>query len=179
MRAFSVVTFFMLSASLLYADGGRLQLHQQTGPFVVSLFTTPDPLTTDMADFSVAVERTGELGIVQDAEITLVLTDVNHPEERLVKQANHQQATSRFLEAANFSFPHSGMWHVLVIVHEGADVATCSANIIVQPRPVYQDRVWTMIALLPLALLMFVLHQRVKRRHAAQLAAVHQLASGR
>ena len=163
----------LLSTTLCaFADGGRIRLHEPAGPFVVTLFTTPDPLSEGAADFSVAVERQGALGLVQDAEITLVLTQPNAASAApLVLTATHQAATSRFLQAANFTLPHAGIWRVKVIVSQGKDVGECTGIVDVQPATTLGNQTFWQIIAVPLAVLLFLAHQRRKKSLRRKLDA--------
>jgi hypothetical protein len=55
-----------------HADGGRLQMRQAAGPFVVSLFTTPESLAVGPADVSVLVEEQGS--VLLDANVVVTFT---------------------------------------------------------------------------------------------------------
>lgn len=157
----SLLLLFYLPAA--HADGGRLRLHEPAGPFVVTLFTSPDPLTTGQADFSVAIERRDTPGIVQDVNVTLVLTPEDGASERLILDASHSGASSRFLQAANFSLPRSGIWNVTVVAQQGADVGRCSGLIDVLPARLPGDEMTGEIAIVPILVLLFGIHQWRKR----------------
>jgi len=67
-----------LAAALLwpaaaYPDGGTLRLRQDTGPFMVSVFTAPQPLRAGPADVSVLVQDRASTEVLLDAEVTLTL----------------------------------------------------------------------------------------------------------
>jgi hypothetical protein len=167
-----VVLLCLLSLShAARADGGRLRLHESAGPFVVTLFTTPDPLTQGTADFSVAVERSGDgggnRGLVQDADVTLILTPPDTAalpaRQPLVLAATHAEASSTFLQAANFTLPAAGVWKITVVVRQGADAGECSGQIEVLPYRVATDETAWQVAAIPLALLLFAVHQARKR----------------
>jgi hypothetical protein len=171
-KVFALWCLLSLSQAAL-ADGGRLSLHERAGPFTVTLFTTPDPLTQGSADFSVAVERPGDLGLdqglVEDAKVTLILTplDATRPGsgQRLVLAATHAAASSAFLQAANFTLPAPGLWNITIVVQQGRDLGECAGVIDVLPYRVATDGIAWQIALVPLAMLLFAVHQARKRRH--------------
>ena len=143
------------------ADGGRLRFREAAGPFVVTLFTTPDPLTAGRADFSVAVEQAGKL--VEDAQIDLILTRAEGPGGTLVVHATHAAATSRWLEAANFSLPAAGVWRVTVRVQRGAEAGACSGEVEVRAARA-QPWMWDVLPV-PLAGLLLLLHRNRKRKY--------------
>jgi hypothetical protein len=175
MRARGVLLLVLLCvgcARVALADGGRLRFREPAGPFVVTLFTTPDPLTKGRVDFSVAVERAGEPGLVEDAQIDLILTPANGRGGTMVLHASHAAATSRWLQAANFSLPAAGIWNVTVRVRQGSEWGECSGTVRVKATGT-RDWMWDVLPV-PLAGLLFLLHGRRKRmyrREQAQLAA--------
>lgn len=180
MKYLLLLLLFLLSAAPLAADGGRIRLHQQAGPFVVTLFSTPDPLVEGPADFSVAVERAGGQGLVEDAQVTLIFTQPEDPEgTRIVVPATHQAATSRFLQAANLQLPRSGSWLVEVIVSAGDQAGECSARVDVLPRTAFRNQTLWQILVVPLLMLLYLVHQRRKARSAKRLHRAHASLDGR
>lgn len=151
-----------------FADGGRLRFREPAGPFVVTLFTTPDPLTMGRADFSVAVERAGEPGLVEDAQVELILTPENAHGRQLVVDASRAAATSKWLQAANFSLPAEGLWKVKVVVRRRREMGECSGEVQVKPAGT-RNLVWDVLPV-PLAGLLFLLHQRRKKRYRRERA---------
>jgi hypothetical protein len=169
MRRLLLVFCLLGCAASAYADGGRLRLHQQAGPFVVTLFTTPDPLRAEDADFSVALENTASGGLVEDAKITLILTPMSQGEHgRIELQATHQAATSEFMQAADVELPHAGSWKVTVVAQRGSEVGKCSTLLEVLPKSPLGGQIFWEIALAPIAILLFGVHRWVSRngRHA-------------
>jgi hypothetical protein len=171
MKQLTFLCFLILSAtSLLHADGGRIRLHQQAGPFIVTLFTTPEPLQAGPADFSVAVEKAGAPGLLTDADVTLILTRLDDPDAaRIVLPATHQNATSRFLQAANFNIPQGGLWRVRVLVARNGEAAECSTHINILPATPLTSPLLAPLLALPLCILLFLLHQWRKKRAAASV----------
>ena len=149
--------------SAAFADGGRVRFRERAGPFVVTLFTTPDPLTKGPADFSVAVERSGAEGLLQDAQVDLVLIAVGGDGRRLVLHASHAAATSKWLQAVNFRIPRSGMWRVKVMVRRGQEAGECFGEVRVRTAE-SSDLTWDVLPV-PLAAFFFALHQALKRKH--------------
>ena len=148
------------------ADGGRLRFRREAGPFVVTFFTTPDPLSIGPADFSVAVQRMGMPGLVEDAHIEFILTSVNGKGKRVVLHASHAAATSKWLQASNLSIPAQGLWHVTIRVRCGRQIGQCSGEVGVRaggPRSL----VWDVLPV-PLAGLLLVVHRNRKRKYSRE-----------
>jgi hypothetical protein len=130
---------------------------------MVTLFTTPDPLTEGHADFSVAVERAGKSGLVENAHVDLILTSASGHRRKIVLHASHAAATSKWLQAANFSFPAPGLWRIVIIIQQGHQTGQCSGEVQVEPS---RSRAITWDVLpVPLAAMFFVLHQNRKRKY--------------
>jgi hypothetical protein len=146
-----------------FADGGRLRFRQRAGPFVVTLFTSPNPLTKGRADFSVAVERAGVQGLVQDANVQLILMPAEGQGRKLVLHASHEAATSKWLQAVNFLIPARGLWRVTVMVRRGHEAGQCSGEVRVHSTET-SDLTWDVFPV-PLAALFFLLHGALKRKH--------------
>ena len=165
MRRFVIAFGLLCCVASAYADGGRLRMHAPAGPFTVTLFTTPDPLRADEADFSVALERAATGELVDDARITLVLTPVAEGGRgRIELPATHQAATSAFMQAADVKLPHGGDWTVTVVVREGRESGECSTALEVLPASPLGGQIFWEIMLVPFALLFFAVHQRLKIR---------------
>jgi hypothetical protein len=163
MKRYLLLSLILIISLRAWADGGRLQFRKAAGPFVVTLFTTPDPLTPGRADFSVVVEKPGMQGIVNDARVTFVLAPAEGQGKTLTLQATHGQATTRFLEAANFSLPRQGLWHIAIHVTQGGQSGVCHGEFRVEPPNLITNEVAWQIAIVPLVALFFLLHQWRKR----------------
>lgn len=159
-----VVLLLLASRRSLLADGGRLRFSKTAGPFLVTLFTTPEPLTPGPADFSVMVQNAKTNDILSDAQIVLTLTSVDHPDQILRAAATHGNATNRLLQAAEFDLPGSSSksseWKLHINVEQGREAASLDEPIEVQAGSRKTMLVWIFGALPILALFLFVLHQR-------------------
>lgn len=165
-RVFLLVVGVLAYANAAVADGGRLRFRREAGPFVVTFFTTPDPLSRGPADFSVAVQRLGTRGLVEDAHVEFILTSVNSRGKRLVLHASHAAATSKWLQASNFSIPAQGLWHVTIRVRCGRQVGQCSGKVDVRaagPRSL----VWDVLPV-PLAGLLLLVHLNRKQKYSRE-----------
>ncbi|MGC8549433.1 MAG: hypothetical protein ACP5M4_07010 [Acidobacteriaceae bacterium] len=174
-KRYLLLILLLIITGRAFADGGRLRFRKPAGPFTVTLFTTPDPLTRGRADFSVAIERANSTGLVENAQVTYILTNENNPTQRITLHASRSQATSRFLQAADFTLPNAGLWRIDVLVKEGNQFGQCSGQFRVRKQDLAtSERAWQ-IALVPIMVLLFFLHQWRKReyvrRKATRLAA--------
>ena len=157
----SVLTLFLLCLSCTaFADGGRLRFSNAAGPFLVTLFTTPEPLTPGPSDFSVMIQDAKTGDILSDAAVSLQLTSNQGATINAV--ASHGIATNRLLQAAQFDIPSSGNWHVHLDVTQGTQTSSLVEDISVQPGSRKAALAWVFALLPVLAVLLFILHQRQK-----------------
>ena len=120
-----------------HADGGRLQLRQAAGPFVISLFSTPESLGVGPADLSVMVEEQGSGNVLLDADVTLTLTSEVDRVAPVIAHVSHAHATNRLLQDAVVQLPHAGRWHAIVHVSEaGREVSVATDLAVANHSPV-------------------------------------------
>lgn len=146
-------------------------MHAPAGPFVVTLFTTPDPLRADDADFSVALERASSGALVNDADVMLILTPAEGERGRIELQATRAAATSAFLQAADVKLPHAGSWKVTVAVRQGSESGECSTMLDVLPKSPLGGQIFWEILLVPFLVVLFAVHQWLKRKQRRRLTA--------
>jgi len=165
---------FLASADCMFADGGRLRFSRTAGPFLVTLFTTPEPLTPGTVDFSVMVQDAKSGDILQDAQVTLDLTEADTTGDEIHAVASHGIAANRLLQAAEFDLPKSGVWRIHVNVDQGARSAALDESIVVDAGSRKAPLVWIFGLLPVLAIALFILQQRQKsylaQRHATVTA---------
>ncbi len=56
LRPLAAVFMLAMGATAAHGDGGTMLLHQDAGPFTITLFAAPQPLQVGTADFSVMVQ---------------------------------------------------------------------------------------------------------------------------
>ena len=178
MKKYLLMLLILTLTGRALADGGRLRLREPAGPFIVTLFTTPDPLTPGRADFSVVVEQPNVQGVVGDADVTFMLTPLDGKGEPIMLNATHGQATTRFLQAANFTLPHEGLWRFAIHVQRGTESGECMGEFRVHPPNLITNEVAWQIAIVPLLVLLFLAHQW-RKRYAARQRSLARAAAGR
>jgi hypothetical protein len=156
-----VLAFVAASA---HADGGRLQMRQVAGPFVVSLFTTPESLAVGAADLSVMVEGQGSGTVLLDADIVITLTSADVGIAPVVAHLSHAHATNRLLQDAVIQLPRAGRWHADIHVREAGREANASTVLTVANYSARRGTVW-LFAILPVcAIALFAWVQVAKER---------------
>jgi hypothetical protein len=146
-------------------DGGRVQMHENAGPFVVTLFSVPDTLVTGPADLSVGVEdaATGEL--VNDANVILTLTKLDGtPTDRIVARATERSMGNGILKSAEINIATAGHWHIAIEVSEARKEGECSMDLMIGTAHTQVYEVWA-AAISPLLFVsLFLIHRRRKRK---------------
>jgi hypothetical protein len=151
-------------AAAAYGDGGTMLLHQDAGPFTITLFATPQPLRVGTADLSVMVQDRSSQEVLLDPAIDLTVAEgASQDTVRLARG----QASNRLLQAATVHFSKAGKWRLMLVVRRGKDTASLSTECAVEPGRSRAMLVWFYV-LLPIGIvLLFVLHQWLKLRSQA------------
>jgi hypothetical protein len=149
-------------------DGGTMLLHQDAGPFTITLFAAPQPLQAGAADFSVMVQDRDSGEVLLDPVTDLRVA----PEaERALQQTvrlERGQASNRLLQAATVHFSRAGKWRLTLFVRRGDDLASLSTECTVEPGSSRAVLVWFYVLLPAGVILLFVLHQGLKFRQRKQ-----------
>jgi hypothetical protein len=152
-----------------FADGGTVQLHQEAGPFVITLFTSPTPLCVGSADISLLLQKRDGLEPVLDADVSLVLReDVSGTEFRV--RPTRALAQNKILFAAPATFSKSGRWRVAIAILQDGQRTGAIGTLDVAPLPEMAVSYWSYIAFPPLVIVIFVIRQRLVRRKAESRA---------
>ncbi len=164
-RACRIALFVLLLGCILripvHADGGTVQFRRRSGPFIITLFSSPVPLRTGEADLSVLVEWADGNRPVLDATVGL---DLSQPGARLSMKATHAQAANKLLYAALPQLPKPGNWTAAVSVTRGDSRAEVMGTVNVIFGPPALVSYWPYFAIVPCLIGLFVLNQILKSR---------------
>jgi hypothetical protein len=153
-----------LLPALAAADGGLVRVSQPAGAFVLTVFTTPTPLSVGGADVSVMVQDRRSLVPVLDARVSLELTFPAGGRAPMRVPATRANATNRLLYAATVTFPAAGEWRLRARA-EGpgtrGEVACALPVGAGRPRVLAS---WPWLLLPPVAVALFVLNDHLARR---------------
>jgi hypothetical protein len=143
-------------------------MRQAAGPFVVSLFTTPESLAVGPADLSVMVEEQGSGEVLLDADEVIVLTSEDAGSAPVLAHLSHAHATNRLLQDAVVQLPHAGRWHAVLHIREAGREASASTDLTVAHYSARRGTVW-LFAVLPICVVALfawvqVAKQRARRR---------------
>jgi hypothetical protein len=137
-------------------------MRQAAGPFVVSLFTTPESLAMGPADLSVMVE--GQGSVLLDADVIVTLTPEDARLAPVVAHLSHTHATNRLLQDAVVQLPRAGRWRAVVHVSEAGREASAVTDLIVASYSARRGTVWLFAVLPVIAIGLFGWVETEKRR---------------
>lgn len=160
MRRWGVGLAVLLCATAAAADGGRLRLRQDAGPFRIAVFTAPEPLTAGPADVSVLVQDRTSGEVLLDADVEVLVAAPGGGRKNLVPAPT---GANRLLKAAVVSLAAPGNWRLEVVVRRAGQSARISATVPVGPPAPPWARVWPLLAAPPLAVALFVLAGALRR----------------
>jgi hypothetical protein len=157
-------------ARLAYGDGGALIFHQQAGSLNISVFASPSPLRAGMADLSVLLQDADTDAVRLDASVEIHLLKAGEPE--LVATPTPGQATNKLLYAAAVEIPSEGEWKItLRCIERGHEAVVQGILTVLPPEPALLTY-WIYFVIVPIAIALFILNQRLKqKRRAARLPA--------
>ena len=156
------VGLFAAFTPALLADGGAIQSRQESGPFVITVFTSPAPLRAGPVDMSVLVQNRDTLQTVLDAAVSLHL---QRADSVISVPATRALARNKLLYAANVDLAGAGEWQYSVTIIRGDFQASVSGRMIAAPAGTKLDSYLTYFAFPPLCIVLFGIHQWLGRRH--------------
>jgi hypothetical protein len=157
-----------VSATAARGDGGTMLLHQDAGPFTITLFAAPQPLQVGAADLSVMVQDRDSGEVLLDPVIDLAVAPEAEGASQETARLARGQASNRLLQAATVHFSRTGKWHLTLLVRRGNDVASLSTQCMVEPNSSRAVLVWFYVLLPAGIILLFVVHQGLKLRQKKQ-----------
>jgi hypothetical protein len=170
-RRLIVALLLACAAAAAYADGGRLQMRQAAGPFVVSLFTTPESPAVGPADLSVMVEEQGSGSVLLDPDIVVTLTSDDARSAPVVAHLSHAHATNRLLQDAVIQLPSAGPWHAVIHVSEAGREASVTTVLTVANYSARRGTVW-LFTVLPVCVMALFAWVEVAKRRARRRRAL-------
>ncbi len=161
-RPARILTLLCALAGSLAADGGTLQVRQASGPFLLSVFTSPAVLRAGNVDFSVLIQQATALDPVLDADVEVRAQ--NRDGIVLSKAATHDNAQNKLLYAASLNLSIPGEWTFNVLVHRQERVSQVSGKLVAAPGEPRFLAHWPQWAFIPVLVILFVLHQWLKSK---------------
>jgi hypothetical protein len=172
-----------LSSNVARADGGIIRLRETQGPFVVTIFTTSEPVQDCPADISILVQRQDSSDAILDANVNLVFTapaaSVAKPVEEMCGMSgaasgtnvNHftvaatrQQASNKLLYAAPVKFGTAGDWQLQAFIERGDAAVKIACAIPVGSPPRRLTGLLPYLVLPPVMVALFAINQCLRKQ---------------
>ncbi len=180
-QAFLAMLFFALSPSNAKADGGVVRLREADGPFVVTVFSGPQPSRDTSTDVSIMVQGRESGEAILDAAVDLIFTAPQaHPAESqeqicgpthttgFTVPATRDKASNKLLYAASVNFGAAGIWKLQARVERGNDAAHFACDIPVGLPPRSLAGLVPNLALPPLVIVAFAINQWLRAKSVKQ-----------
>jgi hypothetical protein len=164
-RVLRCLAVSVLSCAVAFADGSVVLLHKQVQPFDITVFADNSPLSVGQSKLSVMVQNAADHSDVPDAHVALrfrrneggKITEVMAP-------ATHDKASNKMLYGATVTLASQGVWKFSADVSaHGASVTMPAELTIAEAAPPMKEK-WPLIVFIPIAILLFILNRRLKRR---------------
>jgi hypothetical protein len=159
---------------------GIVRLWDAQGPFVITVFTSPELVSGRAADVSVLIQKRNSNEAVLDAMVSFVLTPptgsilkhtepicgqaglaptMGSQEGQTAILARREQSPTKLFYTARANFPLTGPWELDGVVRRGADSAkfTCEIPVGSPARPI--AGLVPFLALPPLFVTLFAINQ--------------------
>lgn len=161
-RSLLLVAALLAFSSLAQGDGGFVELHQEVGPFVVTVFTAPGPLRAGPVDISVLVQDRASGQPVLDGEVFVRLEGPGAI--TLVERATREGAQNKLLYSALINLPEAGRWELNVTIKRGKETVSILGEVSAAAPTPFLLSYWRSLSLPPIVIAMFALNQWLRRR---------------
>jgi hypothetical protein len=159
-RQLLLLPVVFLAQATAFADGGAVQLRTEAGAFVITVFTSPAPLSAGPVDISLLVQNREGLEPVLDADVSLALRAQPSRTEIRV-QASRQKAQNKLLYAAPVTLAESGKWQIAVTILRHGEQTAATGTIDVAPTREMVASYWGYVAFPPFMIVAFVVRERL------------------
>ncbi len=175
-----VLLLFILSATLVFADGGAVIGRDEASQLSTTVFALPSPLRAGPADISVLVQKPGSNDPILDAFVQIAWMPAALPSENketkwlppccsmesaeMWHPATTGNSKNKFLYAAMVPIKTSGPSRLAVRVTHG--VQTQEFFVDIDARPPYSPALayWPWLAFPPVAVGLFALRSRLAKQ---------------
>jgi hypothetical protein len=158
----------ILAPARLFADGGTVQLREEAGALLITVFTSPSPLSAGPADISLLLQKRNGLDPVLDADVSMRLRpDTSNTEiPEIDARPTRQRARNKLLYAAPVTLSESGTWRLALTIFRNGERTDATGTIDVARAPEKALSYWSYIAFPPLIIALFVVRERLISRKA-------------
>jgi hypothetical protein len=165
MKPLLIPALAILAQATAWPDGGTVQLRQEAGDLVITVFASPGPLSAGPVDISLLLQNRDGLEPVLDAKVCLILREDDSGVE-LQARPTREQARNKLLYAAPVIFSKPGKWHILVTVLQNGKEINTAGILEVAPAPDMAASYAGYIAFPPVVIGLFMVRQSLIRRRS-------------
>ncbi|MCU1238945.1 MAG: hypothetical protein JWP63_6912 [Candidatus Solibacter sp.] len=159
-RKLLLLSVVFLAQATALADGGAVQLRTEAGAFVITVFTSPAPLSAGPVDISLLVQNRDGLEPVLDADVLLALR-AQPSRSEIRAQASRQKSQNKLLYAAPVTLVESGKWQIAVTILRNGERTAAAGTIDVAPTREMVASYWGYVAFPPFMIVAFVVRERL------------------
>jgi hypothetical protein len=157
-----------LAQATAFADGGAVQLGQEAGGLVITVFSSPSPLSVGPADISLLLQNREGLEPVLDANVSLAFRAYDSGLE-FHARPTRDQARNKLLYAAPVMFSQPGKWRITVTIDRNGKQARAVGSLEVAPASRKAVSYAGYLAF-PLVMIgLFVVRERLIRRRSRRI----------
>ena len=167
MNRFLLPAIMILAQATALADGGIVQLREETGGLVITVFTSPAPLSVGPVDVSLLLQNRNGLEPVLDANVSLAFRAKDSDTEFWARPTR-EQARNKLLYAAPVMFSKPGKWQITVTVARNGQETHAVGILEVAPAPDGSVSYAGYLAFPPLMIALFVVRERLIRRRQSK-----------
>jgi hypothetical protein len=168
---FAALIGALFVATIARADGGVVLAEGPAGPFEITVLASPSPLRAGPSEWSVLVRRSSDGEIALDARVEIVLGagGASFPPHgsTIAVEATRSTSANRLLHTARLDRIADGSQRAEVRVRDGQSAGSLSFEVSVAPARSPWEQQWRSLALPPVALALFAIHQMLVRRRGA------------
>ena len=167
MNRFLLPAMMILAQATALADGGAVQLRKEAGDLLITIFTSPAPLSVGPVDISLLLQNRNGFEPVLDASVALVFR-AHDSEMEFWARPTREQARNKLLYAAPVMFSKPGKWHVAVTVARNGLETHAVGSLEVAPATHRTVSYAGCLAFPPLMIVLFVVRERLIRRRKSK-----------
>jgi len=152
-----------LAQATAFADGGTVQLRKEAGALVITVFSSPAPLSAGLVDISLLLQNRNGLEPVLDANVSLLLRAEASGTE-IQARPTREQAQNKLLYAVPVTLTESGRWQLAITILRNGERTEATGAIDVASAPEMAASYWSYIAFPPLVIVVFAVREWLLRR---------------
>jgi hypothetical protein len=170
MKPLLLLALVILAQAAAWADGGTVQLRKESADLVITVFTSPSPLSVGPVDVSLLLQNRNGLEPVLDANVSLLLRkdalreDASSIEFRA--RPTRENARNKLLYAAPVMFSKLGKWRIAVTVRRNGRETDAVGILEVAPAHDRSASYAGYIAFPPVMIVLFIVRERLIRRRS-------------